>query len=108
MNAAAVTHWIAKCSACKTASHAESTGQAFRLGKGETRWGMVSGPVYTHHMGSIVIDCRACGKPRIASQIRGRFSAKHECGARCMASTGPSCECSCGGKNHGRSYSVAS
>ena len=25
----------------------------------------------------------------------------HKCGARCMNSTGPNCECSCGGKNHG-------
>jgi hypothetical protein len=97
------TTWIAKCSACKTATRAESVGQAFRLGKGEYRWGLTPGPVYTN-AGGIVIDCRACGRPRYAKQIVGRYSARHTCGARCMASTGPSCECSCGGKNHGASY----
>lgn len=26
---------------------------------------------------------------------------RHECGPRCMGATGPNCECSCGGANHG-------
>jgi len=32
------------------------------------------------------------------------FPSKHECDARCMNATGRimKCECSCGGKNHGR------
>ena len=25
----------------------------------------------------------------------------HECNGRCMGATGPNCECSCGGANHG-------
>jgi hypothetical protein len=56
------------------------------------------------------LDC--AGKPRRrcpcgASQsvqlspVQGRFSAKHECNAKCLAATGHQCECSCGGKNHG-------
>jgi hypothetical protein len=34
------------------------------------------------------------------------FPSKHECDARCMGATGKSmnCECSCGGKNHGRQF----
>lgn len=28
-------------------------------------------------------------------------ASRHICDARCMAATGPNCECSCGGKNHG-------
>lgn len=28
-------------------------------------------------------------------------ASRHTCDARCMAATGPNCECSCGGKNHG-------
>ena len=28
----------------------------------------------------------------------------HKCDARCMASKGHICECSCGGKNHGKKY----
>lgn len=29
---------------------------------------------------------------------------RHECNAKCLASTGPACECMCGGKNHGRAH----
>ena len=30
--------------------------------------------------------------------------AEKRCGARCMSSTGPSWECSCGGHNHGNNH----
>lgn len=46
-------------------------------------------------------SCRAVFK---CAEIQGRKSLKHECGAKCRASKGPNCECSCAGKNHGRSY----
>lgn len=39
--------------------------------------------------------------------LKAKISAKHVCGAKCIASKGPSCECSCGGKNHGSSHLVA-
>jgi hypothetical protein len=55
---------------------------------------------------NLAIRCRACGKARKANLVRGKFSDKHECGARCMSSTGPACECSCGGKNHGASFAA--
>lgn len=34
--------------------------------------------------------------------------SKHECDARCMGATGKimNCECSCGGKNHGKGFSL--
>lgn len=36
--------------------------------------------------------------------LKAKLSSKHECGAKCLTSKGPSCECSCGGKNHGAGY----
>jgi hypothetical protein len=48
--------------------------------------------------------CWTCRRPLKAEPMRGVFSEKHKCNAKCMASTGPACECSCGGKNHGGSY----
>lgn len=30
--------------------------------------------------------------------------ARHECNAKCLASTGPNCQCKCKGANHGASY----
>lgn len=53
------------------------------------------------------VACRGCGRNRSAVLVRGKFSPHHKCNAKCLASKGPSCECSCGGKNHGASYSVA-
>jgi len=38
--------------------------------------------------------------------VRGRFSAVHECGAKCMNAVGPACDCSCKGLNHGGGYLV--
>lgn len=57
-------------------------------------------------IGEIVVSCRGCGRSRRARLVAGRYNPKHECNAKCMASKGPSCECSCGGKNHGSSWSA--
>jgi len=34
-------------------------------------------------------------------QIDGRYVADKKCDGRCLSATGHTCECSCGGKNHG-------
>lgn len=64
-----------------------------------------TGGVYTHANGSIVLDCRMCGRPKYAKRVMGKISTKHECNAKCLESKGFLCECSCGGKNHGAAYS---
>ena len=38
------------------------------------------------------------------SQLEGRYSDKKECNGVCMGATGPSCDCSCGGENHGKNH----
>ena len=50
---------------------------------------------------------RCCNNDRYFGDVAGRVSDKHLCGAKCLASKGPSCECSCGGKNHGKEYEAA-
>lgn len=54
--------------------------------------------------------CPACGQRHEAvRQIEYKaFARKHECDARCLNATGRimKCECSCGGKNHGRGSHV--
>ena len=42
-----------------------------------------------------------CQRRMRAFVVEGRHSDKTQCGARCMGATGPSCECSCNGENHG-------
>lgn len=49
--------------------------------------------------------CRSCQAATTIRLIRGTYVADMKCGAKCMGATGPSCECSCGGKNHGGKFS---
>jgi hypothetical protein len=46
-----------------------------------------------------------CGKHVEFKMIRGHVT-EHKCNAKCLASTSGICECSCGGANHGASYST--
>lgn len=56
--------------------------------------------------GGLAIRCRGCGKAARAVAVIGKFSAKHVCNAKCLASHSGKCECSCGGKNHGAAYAA--
>jgi hypothetical protein len=98
------TRYIAKCKACNcvTSTLASNVNRAdadmgalFVDDKGE------SGAY-----GNLAMRCRACGAARKAVAVLGKFSAKHVCNAKCLASTSGKCECSCGGKNHGASYAA--
>src|SRR5689334_6771820 len=48
--------------------------------------------------------CPQCGNHHIAERqiFRKANPSNHKCDARCLAATGHNCECSCGGKNHGK------
>jgi hypothetical protein len=48
--------------------------------------------------------CWTCRSVFKCAEVRGKFSSRHVCGAKCLASKGPTCECSCGGKNHGGGF----
>jgi len=61
---------------------------------------------WTNCLGMIGLVCPCCGMARNAQPVRGKFSAKHVCSAKCMSSIGTICECSCAGKNHGASHAA--
>ena len=42
-----------------------------------------------------------CNRAMRAVVIEGRYSDRIKCGPRCQSAIGPSCECACGGENHG-------
>ena len=52
------------------------------------------------------VKCPGCDKDIYGKAIDGRFKADHPCDARCTGATGHSCECSCGGANHGMDHSA--
>jgi len=43
----------------------------------------------------------SCGKYAMASTVIGKYVPGKSCDGRCLSGTGRTCECSCGGKNHG-------
>lgn len=47
--------------------------------------------------------CPTCKRHRKSARVEGRVT-EHKCGAPCLASKGPVCECSCGGANHGGNH----
>lgn len=47
---------------------------------------------------------KCCDGKRHVATVHGKNSGKHVCDSRCMASRGPTCDCSCRGANHGSSY----
>ncbi len=53
-----------------------------------------------------MVDCQ-CGRQMKQTPVRGRYVADIPCTAKCVAAVGPSCDCSCGGKNHGGAHDAA-
>lgn len=45
-----------------------------------------------------------CGRSWDFKAVRGRLNPEKQCSAKCQASVGHTCECSCGGKNHGAAH----
>ncbi len=102
-NAERETRYIAKCRACGCHTSGLTSGQHMRRAKADP---LRTGAVYTHVNGSFVLDCRKCTQPRYATAVRGKYSAKHVCSAKCTSSHGTICECSCRGKNHGAAHAA--
>lgn len=52
----------------------------------------------------LVTTCPACARGLMVDYgqpIYGRYVEEIVCNAKCMGAVGPSCDCSCGGQNHG-------
>lgn len=66
-------------------------------------------PPLLQHEGAPVLDtsigvyapCPDCGQKVVLSAVEGRYKPEIACSAKCRNATGPSCDCSCGGANHG-------
>lgn len=54
--------------------------------------------------GSTMLDCAGCGQPQLAKEVRGKYNPAVPCNAKCTTAKGFTCECSCGGKNHGAGF----
>lgn len=115
---------LGKCKTCKrgvrvTAApgwYGEKLGNGYQVGRDAYK--LPDGALCYAHDGSrwngVIVHCPHCapgalhpqgGPARVRLQVlRGRYVADHKCDGRCMSATGPSCDCSCGGRNHGANH----
>jgi hypothetical protein len=104
------TRYISRCK-CDTITSGLLTDDGLRAARENdtTAWHKANpAPTGIHlFMGSFCLTCRGCGHKRYAKMVKGIVNHAHKCNDKCMSSRGFSCECSCGGKNHGAAYSAA-
>lgn len=99
--------WIGKCKRCSARHKLEGAlASAHRGSQGST---VIVTPEGAYDVGCLGSDTShvtiRCGDHWVNLwRVReGRKHSKHECNARCLASTGPNCDCRCKGANHGSS-----
>lgn len=52
------------------------------------------------------IRCLACRRECEVNEIYGRYVPELVCGAKCTGAVGNTCDCSCGGANHGGKWAA--
>src|SRR5262249_41482625 len=97
------THrWVGRCKACRQAHRVDGALARGRRGGLDERVVISGAQLYrTAEHGSnpavLFLSCACCDAQRVKLERvyddarRGR--ARHECNAKCLASTGPACEC---------------
>lgn len=58
---------------------------------------------YADGVPGIVCPQEGCGRELFTRPVVGKVTAD-KCGAKCLAAKGHTCDCSCGGQNHGANY----
>lgn len=60
----------------------------------------------TYDNGTVLARCSGCARVRVLHPVRGTMRDDIPCNAKCVGAFGPSCDCSCGGRNHGGAHSI--
>jgi hypothetical protein len=93
------TPLLGKGQHCKTPIRIVLTAEEQRTrhaGRSEVR--------FNHHMLQWQAHCPRCtehGHWIWLVPVRGTHNARKTCNAKCLGATGPACDCSCAGENHG-------
>jgi hypothetical protein len=105
--------WVGRCKACRKAHRVDGVLATGRTDKHDEQI-VVSGTrcYRTACHGSdattlFVSCCDARVKLQRVYDDHKPNRPRHECNAKCLASTGPACECKCKGANHGSSAVAA-
>jgi hypothetical protein len=108
---ATTTGWMHKCPTCKAARRVDWTHSWLqrRFDRYNHKWnadGVIALGVEAEfgRTKAPIIRC-TCGGTMGGKRIVSTMS-EHKCDARCTHSRGHVCECSCGGENHGKAFSL--
>jgi hypothetical protein len=108
--------YIYNCKRCKTGRRVEypigdarrgymrrdESGRTVAAGIYMTSWGGGKPPTYAGDVENGI--CAGCNRMMTYEPLVGRVSDVHKCDARCLNARRGSCECSCGGANHGKGW----
>lgn len=61
----------------------------------------VRGDRAVNYNGFLCLPCPTCNTLVEVTAIQGTYNETKVCNGKCMGATGPACDCSCGGENHG-------
>lgn len=110
------SHCILRCTTCKTVGRRDYTAvmeTTAYLGRPHHRqWIEIGGRSWEYRTRPdlqrlLQGPCPSCRSDRVEVRlIKGNYVEDKPCDGRCMNAIGPSCSCSCGGKNHGRGNAV--
>lgn len=110
----AATHLIGKCKKCKHATRVAATDvqdldSRKKNAAGElldSRTGLAYNPARPFILNGVQVAAR-CPDHGVYGlrALHGRTVETIACTAKCRNATGPSCDCSCGGANHGAGHS---
>ena len=103
--------WIGVCKACRKAHRVDGyLASGWRKGHGCDQI-VVSGSVCyvtaCHGTDATALWVPCCAARAKLSRVYDSHKPnrpRHECNAKCLASTGPACECKCKGANHGAGH----
>lgn len=96
---------IYRCRACRAAGRPDAFRLVFtRSSESPNRVTDQHGVQRLTHYGVPAVACPGCGRQTNGRKVEGRVVESIVCGAKCLAAKGPSCDCSCGGANHGANH----
>ena len=89
---------------CRWCEKAGRPGFVRAIDYAVSKYGNLYSPEDLSHYTQDDYRCPTCGHECKAAMVDAHYVPDQKCGGKCVNAIGPSCECSCGGKNHGAGY----
>lgn len=104
-----MTTVIYNCKKCKTGKRVEYKDGREKSGQYSWPFRLVDGcRIFpgASNCGPSDGTCPGCGKEMTWNYLKAVLVVEHKCDTRCTHARGGTCECSCGGANHGKGWAA--